>query len=407
MRRWRTLLIVTAALALAAGPTRRAWCAAAQAPADSSAGLTEEQERELERIGTLGYVVEGDRAPVSEGVTTAAPEAFAGYTIYVSRDYPGAFLIDMDGRVLHTWHEAIAREWTRVWVYPDGSILAVTAYPGALLKLGQDSNVIWSYGNSRLRAHHDVVVAPDGRIYVLMRRGRIFDWLDGRAFLDDMVCILDPSGDTVKEETCLSIADAFKGSDYAWLLTSPEFGQGSDPLHTNSVEVLDGRIPGPEFRAGNILLSLRGPDCLVVLDPDLGKIVWMSRGPWQKQHEARETPDGHLLLFDNRKFEGHSRVVEYDPVNDKILWTYTAEGFFSVGTGAEQLLPNGDLLITESQKGRIIEVKRDGTVVWEFLNPRRLKNGSVIVRLTRAFRVPYDYFTGPFAETLERARRSR
>lgn len=362
--------------------------------------LTEEQQRQLERLGTLGYLVAGGPAPEASGVTLCTSEACDGYTVYVSRDYPGAFVIDLDGRVLHTWRDPGAEHWTRACVCRDGSVLGISAYPARLVKLDSDSRALWTYGGDEIRAHHDVRLSPEGTIRVLMRRGRRIPCLDGRPALEDLVCVLRPDGELVRIEDCIDVPGAFARSGFADLLTAPWFGKGGDPFHVNSVEVLDGGIAHPAFRAGNLLLSIRNMDCLAVLDPALREIVWVSHGPWQRQHEARITPDGCILLFDNRKFEDRSRVVKYDVVRDEITWSYSAEGFFSKGTGAQQLLPNGNVLITESQKGRILEVTPDRRVVWEYFNPRRIADGRTIVCITRAFRVPYGHFSGSFGQGL-------
>lgn len=76
-------------------------------------------------------------------------------------------------------------------------------------------------------------------------------------------------------------------------------------------------------------------DCLAVLDPEECEIVWVSRGRWQRQPEARVTPSGYVLLFDNRTFDGQSRIVKYDVPNDAIVWSYAADGFYSLGAGAQ------------------------------------------------------------------------
>jgi len=370
--------------------------------------ITEAQRRELERIGTLGYTVGGDHAPPSSGLTLRDGEAYEGYTVYVSADFAGAFLLDMDGNTLHTWRDTTSLNWTRVWVYPDGCVLGVTAYPGRLLKLDSDSEGVWMYGDDSLVAHHDVRVSPDGSIYAVMRVARQWDWYRDFPILNDMVCILDPRGSAADERLCLSIPKAFHVSRYSDWVTSPEFLQrGPDPFHTNTVEVLDGAVPHPAFKSGNILITVRNMDCIAVLDPGSEHVVWANRGRWQRPHEARVTPEGRLLLFDNRKFDGQSRVVEYDVVADEIVWEYTEPGFFTPGSGAAQLLPNDNVLITESRKGRIFEVTREGRVVWEYWNPRTTDGGDSVVRITRAFRLPYDYFEGAFAEHLDECSRSR
>jgi hypothetical protein len=370
------------------------------------AELTAEQRRELERISTLGYVTGSDPAPEAAGVTIRDPDACDGYTICVSRGHPGAFLIDMDGRVLHSWQEDGPKEWTRAWAYPDGGILAISADPARLARFDSESKLLWTYGGIDLGAHHDFQVQPDGSIYVLMRRPRYLTWLRKSPLQVDMICVLEPDGEAVRVTDCLSIPEAFRDSEYAYMLSADWFMKGGDPFHTNSVEVLDGRVDHPAFRAGNILVSIRNMDCLAVIDPEERAVVWVGRGRWQRQHEARVTPSGHLIVFDNRTFDGRSRVVEYDVLTDEIVWSYSEEDFYSLGAGAEQLLPNGNVLVTESQKGRIFEVTRDARVVWEYVNPRRMNNGRTIVRFTRAYRVPYGYFGGGFGEALSLASRS-
>ena len=51
-------------------------------------------------------------------------------------------------------------------------------------------------------------------------------------------------------------------------------------------------------------------------------------------------------------------------------WSYSDPGnFFSGFISGAQRLPNGNTLICEGASGRLIEVTREGRVVWEFLNP--------------------------------------
>lgn len=408
----RTPFRVVAVFALAAclaGCEQTADHEASRNAPDSTGGLTEEQRRELERIATLGYVTEGDPIPQSTGVTVHGDDAFDGYTVYVSRDHAGAFVVDMDGRTVHSWFESEPENWTRACVYADGSVLGISSHPARLVKLDPDSREVWTYGGINLKAHHDVRVEPEGRIYALVRHARVIPWFqwDG-GMNDDLIVVLEPNGDSVVEVDRVSILEAFRESEYAELLSEPWF-LSNDPLHANSIEVLDGRIAHPAFCSGNILLSLRNIDALAVLDLNQHEIVWFNRGLWQRQHEARVTDEGLIILFDNRKHDGQSRVVEYDVLADEIVWSYTSEGFYSSGAGAQQRLRNDNTLITESQKGRVFEISRDGRVVWDYISPRRHRGGDTVVRVPRAFRLPHGYFTSSFRERLrqESAGRSR
>ena len=52
--------------------------------------------------------------------------------------------------------------------------------------------------------------------------------------------------------------------------------------------------------------------------------------------------------------------------------------------GAAQRLPNGNTLITESERGRVFEVTPQKEIVWEFWNPEIVKGARKrIYRLTR------------------------
>ncbi|MEM1368377.1 MAG: arylsulfotransferase family protein [Cyanobacteria bacterium P01_H01_bin.15] len=63
--------------------------------------------------------------------------------------------------------------------------------------------------------------------------------------------------------------------------------------------------------------------------------------------------------------------MEFDPRSQEIVWEYTGTAerpFYSQFRGRQQPLPNGNVLITESTGGRMLEVTREGEIVWEYAN---------------------------------------
>ena len=87
-----------------------------------------------------------------------------------------------------------------------------------------------------------------------------------------------------------------------------------------------------------------------------------------------------MLVFDNRL--DFSRVVELDPLTREFLWEYRGDaqnGFFTQTCGSSQRLPNGNTLITESEKGRAFEVTPKNEIVWEFLSPHRAGENQELV----------------------------
>ena len=95
--------------------------------------------------------------------------------------------------------------------------------------------------------------------------------------------------------------------------------------------------------------------------------------------------EGNILLFNNQHNRGtdeeeYSSVMEvklplradgsYDWDREaEVVWSYAADGFHSSFLSGAQRLPNGNTLITEGAPGRLIEVRPDGEVAWEFVNP--------------------------------------
>ena len=129
---------------------------------------------------------------------------------------------------------------------------------------------------------------------------------------------------------------------------------------------------------GDILVSYRPTSAVIHIDRKTGEIVWKLGPPTLAgQHAPTPLENGNILIFDNGVHRlddplPFSRVIEVNPANDEIVWTYQdrpVSNFFSPRMGNAQRLPNGNTLINEASFGRFFEVTRDGEIVWEYVNP--------------------------------------
>jgi len=151
--------------------------------------------------------------------------------------------------------------------------------------------------------------------------------------------------------------------------TDPAANQKGDFLHTNGVKVLRPAMAAkfPQFKAGQVLTSLRNRDTIAVLDLDKRSAVWAAQGVWRLQHDPEFLDNGHLLLFDNFGSTKGSRVLEYDPVTQAMPWSYTNENssaFHATMRGTKQRLPNGNTLIVDPDNRHLLEVTHEKELVW-------------------------------------------
>jgi hypothetical protein len=176
-------------------------------------------------------------------------------------------------------------------------------------------------------------------------------------------------------------------------------GVPGDAFHSNSVQVLDGSLSSklPAFKKGNLLISLRRLGILIVIDPKNETIEWLMDSVFWDigQHWAKLLENGNILVFDNyfNYKKKLSRIIEFDPIRNKIVWDYLNSSihFYSSIAGQCYRLPNGNTLINESANGHTIEVTPSKKTVWEFYNPNRAgSNKELVAVIYQMERIPVD-----------------
>jgi hypothetical protein len=326
-----------------------------------------------------------DRQLASEGLT------------FYSDHSASAFLIDMDGNVVHKWNKPYSEVWPEpehllysvpdnlvYWrkaeLLPNGDILAIyeginqAPYGGGIIRLDKDSNLIWKVG---LNAHHDLEVSENGTILVLTHR-YTKSAVGGNRIIADGLVLISPEGRVIREDSLLPL---IYGSKYRDLIPWEE----RDPFHTNNVEALSEELAPkfPMFNAGDVMISMYAPSAVFVLNGEDLRPIWALNGVTIIQHDPDFMPDGTIRIFDNMGLDkpevGRSRLVDIDPSDKSITWSYegtSSEPFHSFNRGSHQRLDGGNILITESTTGRVFEITPRGKLVWEYISPS-LESGSI------------------------------
>ena len=365
------------------------------------------QYKDQKSLYNWGAVIRTNQS--KRGVTRWKTDAVQeGFTLVTMGHGERIELLALDGTPVHEWEVSYTDIWDdsgdvkelvperfifirKAKMYPDGRLLvifsawSITPYGYGIAMLDRDSNVLWK---DFRHTHHSFDQGEDGRIYTLDQQIRSYKdigytYLPG-AFMDDGIVIYSAEGEFLSR---FSLLDAFRKSPYNYVIDqlvweNAGLGKG-DLLHSNDIEVLPANIADkfPFASAGDLLVSFRQIDGIVLIDQETEAVKWFQKGYWRRQHDADFLPNGNMLIFDNHALKQSSsgketsRVIEFDPKNMAIIWEYRPTGdeeFFSASRGVQQRLPNGNTLITESMKGRVFEVSPSGEVVWEYYNQTRL-----------------------------------
>jgi len=276
--------------------------------------------------------------------------------------------------------------------YPSGDLIMLG--DGVLTRVSWEGVVRWRV-DGRYRGdragpqnsfHHDFAVAPDGGIMALTNNNRKIT-INGKSVpvRDDEITYLSARGKVLKRVSLLDILKPLISKERLARLArrkvdkSTPWDDDTDLMHVNTLELLP---PGaPLGKGADVLVAARYLDLVAALDLDRGAVTW-SYGPGKLQwpHHPTLLPDGKVLVFDNGSRRKASRVIILDPVTLEVVWEYRAmpgqTPFFTDSRGSAQRLPNGDMLITESETGRLFEVDSASRLVWEYWNPDLVKQGA-------------------------------
>ncbi|MCB2192647.1 MAG: arylsulfotransferase family protein [Deltaproteobacteria bacterium] len=334
----------------------------------------------------------------------AAPRALRA--IYGAFDFKdkryGVVLLGPEGKVRHVWkvsqedvdweHRDDANVFPHGFVVDrQGSIYVGYDNGSCLTKYDWCSRIVW-----RLRGHyhHAISLGDDNTLWV---------WGPTPGQADSSQCILQIDRATGKILQALPLAklraanpeiDIFGIRQMDRTTHSIWVHDGGGPWHPNDVEPLlrAKAAKFPQFKAGDLVASLRSINLVLVIDPVTAKVKWWRQGMTRRQHDPDWAPDGTISIFDNNTHRDWSRIVAVDPKTSerRVLLDGRLYGFYSHIQGKHQHLPGGGLLITSPQQGRVFEVDRQGKVVFELLNV--YDDEDQLLNLSEAISLPLDYF---------------
>lgn len=300
----------------------------------------------------------------------------SGYNLFDGR------LMDLDGNILKTWRFRYLST-----LLSDGRYLAQEFYESQKWGLfSWDDKPIWI---SSIPIHHDICLTPQGTILTFTKemhryKGREVDFcvivefdMDGREIF--RWSTWDHLAEIKKLHKPLELdrPKFFFLPETAKRKRKTPWGGHYDYYRLNAIQVLPENPLGKidrRFQVGNWLISFRHGSMIFILDKNTRQIVWKCvdadvRDRLEGQHAPQMLENGNMLIFDNGRYRGWSRVFEIDPQNYEVKWEYCDKNFYTLSQGFAQRLFNGNTLITESERGRVFEITPQKEIVWEYYHP--------------------------------------
>lgn len=309
----------------------------------------------------------------------------------------GLRLMDRDGRVLHEWQvdptqlfgESANRRGIDLvdlfvhgsHLFPDGDVLVNVDYVGTA-RLDACGDVEWRLPTG---SHHSIDRGDAGAFWIgaatHLRTPTSPRHPDGLPGLKEPVyedLILRVTEDGTVTDT-IEVLDVLYENGLEHHLARQGQTSSRDPTHLNDVEPLPVSMADKyaAFEAGDLLVSLKGVNLVLILDPRTEEVKWHTSRPFIGQHDPDFMEDGWIGVFDNRvdgtdrgRMLGGSRIVALNPDMDSTSVIVSANDtgpFYTEYGGKWQRLDDGNLLLTETDAGRVLEVEQDGTLVWEWV----------------------------------------
>jgi len=329
--------------------------------------------------------------------------AFHGTTLFQDLINGTLIAVDMEGNVL--WDHYVSGYYVGgknlgFDVLPDGNILFMHEDKRKILDPGQGA-VVWE--DEARGGHHAVSMTPQGTILFLNDEWFEVEYDPAQPpilLLGDVIQEVDPAtGDLLWEWRLRDHVDPVEHHDADRIWTR-------DWSHCNTVRLYPGyAYNGQTYDA--LLLNSRRLFTFWMIDRATGEILWScgEHGTLRPEvpegeylftdaHDVTMIEPDRFLLFDNgnEHTPPTSRALEIvaDPVAGTVTeaWSWTESQFhmFDFWGGDANRLPNGNTLVTNVTRGRLVEVTPSGETVWEMImrHPRE----GIFHEIYRCERIP-------------------
>ena len=212
---------------------------------------------------------------------------------------------------------------------------------------------------------------------------------------EDGITKISPDGEVLYSKSIFDII--FDNDLGAYLYAVNQSNLDKDPFHLNDIEPV---LSDSQFwKVGDIFLSLRNRSLLLLYRPNTHEVIWYKSGITSQQHDIDVISDHEISIFDNNmgdetgfNVDGSNLIAVYDFNDDQVSFPFR-EDLMSTKVktryaGSANWFSDGNLMVEESNYGRVVGYSRDSNEHWAFYN--RSSTNSDLSQLTGSRIVPRE-----------------
>jgi hypothetical protein len=276
----------------------------------------------------------------------------------------------------------------------DGGLIFQNGTP--LVKIDKNSQLVWQ--NQEDAFHHSIEQDYEGNFWVPSsiypyQIDKKYVGLEYGNYTDDAITKISADGEILFQKSVSKIL--LENNQKIIFVDNGNRTFEIDPIHLNDIQPV--LSDGPQWKRGDLFLSLRHQSMIILYRPSTNKIIWKGVGHTAAQHDVDILDDHRISIFNNNakkffdgeKVDGSNEVVIYDFKTDSYS-KYLNESLnqYEVKTvteGRSEILENYDLFIEEQNYGRILYFNKDASLQWQYVN----RAGDGYVYITNWSRVLY------------------
>lgn len=308
-------------------------------------------------------------------------------------------VINSDGDIIHQWPIS----WFDIW--PDADHLAYfrrpKSAPGTMIhgaeilangdllfnfeylgmvRLDACGKVIWRLSE---QTHHSIDIDDEGFIWTSAHQHPTVDKnsmpLHWPYYIEPYLYRISPAGEVVNKQSVLQILadNQLYGALYLSSLHNTDPVVKGDTLHVNDVEVFPATLAEGFIKHGDIMVSMRNINSIMIVEPGSWRVKHWISGVMLRQHDPDFLDGNTIAVYDNNnRFaaddpQAFSRILRIHLPDNRVETIFQGSPqlpFYSKTLGKQQWLANGNILFSDSEKGRVMEITDDGRLVWLYAN---------------------------------------